>query len=75
MFFYGIELNSPPPTGDPYLGPGDPYLDPGDPNLDPGDPNIGPGDPNGGDVRTYGNSPLCSTGLRPLRVRCPKGDI
>ena len=24
------------------------------------------------DIWTYGNSPLCSTGLRPLRVRCPK---
>merc|ERR1712002_1275787 len=23
------------------------------------------------DGRTYGNSPLCSTGLRPLWVRCP----
>ena len=24
------------------------------------------------DVRTYGEVPLCSTGLRPLRGRCPK---
>ena len=61
----------------PDLRPEKPDLRPERPDLRPERPDLRPEGPEGGgrtDERTNGRTkvPLCSTGLRPLRGRCPK---